>query len=623
MRAFLRPASVVLFLLLLGVVGLTIFLYRRSLAPPTPAPEGPPATALLLGREPGSRLLVLALDMSGTMKRTDPRFLEARAVRTLLETARLLGPDQPAGLRIKVAVVLFGSAVQVLHPGGAAGRFFVLDWRTSDGEVEGFANRLAPGLGGAGAADQRQDWFTDFNGPIEAVAALLREDSLAAAREGVTRGTPLIALVTDGGFEPCPLRAEYWEDRQAGAALLGRVASLGRVNAKARDALRAIGSPQTFDAPVRLDERSLVAEAGARTRCKAALDEAAPQVRDAALALLLDRLDGLRRARYASGAGAVPWMWRVIGLRDPGLAPDEAARFEAFLRDTLGPAGAPPGEPDPGRSVILATGPATLEPQLLGCLADWLGLPRYRLSREDATFHLDPTIEGAALFARFQADPAWEAAGPRARVVDDAGAGTAPRPTWTGESGAEQTLVWHLRRPRGAQWRLDPRGERLARDPGDPPTLIARSRLTVRLQGLPALWQVGDPPVHAAVVFNDLASGAVVNLGQRFASYPESLVGRAESASGRIVRAVFRAVPAGRPTRYVAELDEIEDPGTCRLRVCVRGLRFADSGTEMMERELEGAYEVSWGMVPRPAGTARLGNRPRGAGGPAGAPAGR
>jgi hypothetical protein len=552
--------------------------------------------------------LVVALDMSGSMRRSDPDFLEIHAVRSLLETARLLGPDRPLGLRLRTAVVLFGSTEQIVRTSQGES-FFTLDWNTTPETLESFLARIEQSIRDSAGADRRLDWFTDFNGAVDAIESLIPNRG-RQSRDGRIAGPPLVLLLTDGDFEPWPLAPDYWEGRSAAREqLLRQVADLGKLSRQGKSLFESSRS-QRLNAPQRMNEQSILSlHGGGRPVLRPCLDfleAAASEVRAPAAARLRERLDDLGRVSYAGR----PWNWRVIGLHSPSFSPEDARRFDTFLRDSLGPIG------NPTRSAgfsgaLIASAPNELEPLLLTCLADWLELSRYRVSATRPVFHLDPTIEGAAAYGTFRVGPDWATAGPAARIAESHGLRIPPRASWkTATRERDRALVWHIPHPRAGQWRFEAGG-----DSGTTAglTLIARSRLEASLDSLPARWMPGQASLAPSIVFRDRASRRTRSIAELFSAWPDSVVADVMLPGGRRQLWTFLPWPAGRPSKFRAVPSHPREPGLHRVDILIEKFRLRDSGTWIMERELAGAYEVESGMVPLPGNPIRLRNRPDGA----------
>lgn len=166
--------------------------FVERLASPPPSKAAVPTF-----REVPDLLAVLVLDLSGSMKKSDPPHEQLRAVRTFLRTyvhmsRGVTSQKTPAQL----AVVLYSSIAKVAAVDD--------DWWTplrTEADVDVLATRLAPVLGEKqSAGEPRRGWNTDHLAAAQAVGRIVER-----YRERGHRGSVSVVFMTDGDYDPSPL----------------------------------------------------------------------------------------------------------------------------------------------------------------------------------------------------------------------------------------------------------------------------------------------------------------------------------------------------------------------------------------------------------------------------------
>lgn len=134
---------------------------------------------------------ILVLDVSGSMKQSDPQHMQSTAVHEFFHIYRRLSREVVGkGSEAKVAVVLFSTIAQTIDWGGEAG-----PWLSATEENESRFGRVIDGYLGNDGAEPRTGWNTDY------LAALLEIQRLAEPLPSA----PTVVFMTDGQYEPNPL----------------------------------------------------------------------------------------------------------------------------------------------------------------------------------------------------------------------------------------------------------------------------------------------------------------------------------------------------------------------------------------------------------------------------------
>ncbi len=155
--------------------------------PPFPATENP--------------LAVLVLDVSGSMRHTDPRVETFRAASAFVTLFRHMAGGAATGKSVpNVAVVLYGSVAGVVPWSGAW-------WRTlsSGADAEAVLAQIRPFLAAPeGGQDPRAGWHTDHRAAARTTAEVIER----YVSQGGSRDAVCVVFLTDGMFDPSPLLDE-------------------------------------------------------------------------------------------------------------------------------------------------------------------------------------------------------------------------------------------------------------------------------------------------------------------------------------------------------------------------------------------------------------------------------
>lgn len=140
---------------------------------------------------------ILVLDVSGSMKQSDPQHMQSTAVHEFFHIYRRLSREVVGrGSAAKVAVVLFSTVAQTIDWGGEAG-----PWLSATEENEARFSRVIDGYLGNDGVEPRTGGNTDY------LAALIEVQRLA----GPLPTAPTVVFMTDGEYEPNPLFTPDYE----------------------------------------------------------------------------------------------------------------------------------------------------------------------------------------------------------------------------------------------------------------------------------------------------------------------------------------------------------------------------------------------------------------------------
>lgn len=346
-------------------------------------PEGRPALPTFPeARDP---LAILVLDLSGSMKKTDPKREQLPAVDTFLRIylhmSRGVTRDAtPPNL----SIVLYSSAAKVVEFGGEW-------WRPvgSPQDVEKIVSSLAHVIGAPGdASDGRVGWNTDH-----LAAARRIGEVVARYRAKGYAGSVGVLFMTDGEYDPNPLLDASLGNEQIAANREAFWSRLAREVSGARGKLAVQEIRAHFDAwvryadaPVTLESESLAADLFPIH----ALHEVATKRVFAGRRGWYDRLaKGLLRGEAGEGV----WFRDDCGLGAGDL----------FRLVKLSP-GATPGLEELQGEQIEISDASLLEPAFASVLATWLGLRVCPVGRH-GDFDVEPGARALAAIV-------WTAQGP-------------------------------------------------------------------------------------------------------------------------------------------------------------------------------------------------------------------
>jgi|GEM_PF-6910592 len=303
---------------------------------------------------------ILVLDVSGSMRQSDPRHMQSAAVHEFFHVYRelsreIVGNESSA----KIAVVLFSTVAQVVDWGDNAG-----PWLAATDENEVRFAKVIDGFLGNGAIDRRTGGNTDYLAALFEIRRLT--DSLPSA--------PAVVFMTDGKYEPNPLfTPEYDLDRR-------RMHAPAQFDHYANTIKQVLeGGMRRLDVTGRTLPAIFSGTPGSST-VEFSPDELATRsekVKEIRTELLGRRYDGLGTE------------WSVVFLNS-AATPDEVGNARALL------AGADPS------SFADCTRPTDMVGAFIQSIARWFGLRERQLRA--ASFDAPPETEALAIHV--STDPA-------------------------------------------------------------------------------------------------------------------------------------------------------------------------------------------------------------------------
>ena len=296
-------------------------------------------------REATNPLAILVLDVSGSMRATDPAFDQERAIRCFLRTFRFMaGGAAGDSSAPRVGIILYSSVARLVTVDGE--KWVAL---RSEGDATRLATRLARFLGGqSGERDPRNGLNTDHLAAARVTGDLLRnyrdamKDDCSACVIFMTDGMHDPSPLTDSDLSPASLqrnREEFWR-RVTSAAAAGSPNRIGQLRATC-DTLFAGGDgvlslddqrdPELVDPLVGLKrEINTALGPGTFDRCTAGLARSAARTLPALEAVLgLTPGDMFRMIRLDATGGAVTATTAAerAGGRFAGARPSEELRI--------------------------------------------------------------------------------------------------------------------------------------------------------------------------------------------------------------------------------------------------------------------------------------------------------
>lgn len=504
-------------------------------------------------------LVILALDVSGSMRTSDAEHRQTEAVRQFLRMYHVMVRDAlPPGGRARLAVVLFSTGAQVLQwPSGSGQWTDFLALPESPAEFDGAVrDRLIPFLGVPGQPDPRNGAHTDF-------AALLRvlENLMGHIRGG---NPPCVVVMSDGADEPfVPFIASDLRQREKAlgnlvAEVEKRIATdygdgspeLRKAQAAGKDFMARAAAPPNptrsrenlWDPPQQFDD-ALGDELAPYLR-KASRHDDPEKLWQSRRPELLVQLRRLASRDFSVGSGptgeTVPFMVRFVYL---GSEADQRRRFKE-LADGV----APDLPVRYQRDLFVACRSAgELPVAYMNALSDWLMLESRELSPGQAEIAVPEETGGLGIVLRARPDAKG--------VALRSPAGTTLEPTAVAGDGRENSWVFVASKPEPGLWRLSPADAALGGK------LYARRRFAWAFSGLPERFSVLGAPPEVSLRLYNLAKGGEENPETIYdpASLPKQVAVTFRDQATAVASSEFSLVKAGNgeAAHYVGRLPAV------------------------------------------------------------------
>lgn len=481
-------------------------------------------------------LVVLVLDVSGSMITSDPKGQQADAVKNFLRLYHAMVQDVlKPGDRARLAVVLFATTAQVLEWPGAQGRrepFLVLP-ETEKALELAVDNALNGFIAKKGTNDPRQGWQTDYYEACKAVQSLLARSKDA--------GPPCVIFMTDGKDTPfvpfIPMESDQRERllrelaRNMTNLVRERYMDVPNAIALAEQAARALTTaglapPKGVSSGERLCDapRDCVQTLGkVLAPCFSVAQNRltlTPSARETREKMLHGLLRELARQDFAllGSLDKLPMIWEFIylGTETPdvefltGLAHSLQRTEERWHLSYHG--------------VLQCRTADQLQGSFMDILGQWLNLEARPLARGTDSFVVEPRTSGIALALQTsQKTAAVQMLGPNnerialTQCVTENG-----KVSWFGAVG----------KPSSGLWRIDPAGE------ADGGTIWARQRYRWDFGGVPKrLSPLRRSSVISLRVY-DVADGLPVPASGLYtpSSLPALIEARLSPPGGAVIR---------------------------------------------------------------------------------------
>lgn len=466
-----------------GVLSCQVIKARSTrFAAPPQAPAERVSTSIGMTEYLASPRAILVLDVSGSMKKSDPRHLQTEAVLRFYQLYRDLAVEglRP-GDRAALAVVLFSSIAQVVDWSGSGD-----PWLPVGAGSDELFSRVVERYLGRGDSDPRTGLDTDYLAAVREVANLTAD--LASP--------PVVVFMTDGLYEPHPLLSPgspLERRREVAPAVFDRVRPLlAGIGAGTERFLSAQDLPPIFD-PRRHGIPALEPTASLMT----ALSEA----------LVAERQELFRRSFRPSGSRPESCLlWSVVHLQG-----EDHQAAETVRRLLVG--NAPCRDWPEESSFVSCARPDEMVGAFLEPLARWLRLDEMPITAGASAIQVPEDTKFFAVHVQTAADappPVLEAGTSQVPLAGRDGAWSAVIPghgTWRFERGAFAIA--------GGRIFLRSRYEWAIRFP--PWFTVGEKPEDLEIEILLVARETGRP-VRATSVYRDLAERVVARVESEAAS---------------------------------------------------------------------------------------------------------